>query len=245
MRNGRDNFHPRKFVGNNIEYRISSSAALARYKEAQSYILNQLAFNPFHDFSTTAKEILLFKYDIWFDFISELEQYLLINGKNSKVDDVLQLIEIRVKYYEETLRAQTNIINQEYFEIWNEGHKFTHSYLVDYTKEIFETDLKIPNLIGAIADALIKILNHTLYELQELDLIMFTDSTPTFILDDLSCDIGNKINNCIIYNRIIELRKIRPFNKIIIKNYLSNSIPFSLTKLYNKLKESDIEYSVI
>ena len=248
MRNGRNNFHPRKFIGNNIAYRISASAALSRYKESQTFILNQLAFNPFHEFSTTSKEILLFKYDIWFDFANELEQFLLINMNNITVDtaqEIIQLADIRVKYYKETLRNETELIDQGLFEEWNKSHIEMHKYFKTYILELFQTDLKAETLISAIIDALIKILNHTLYELQELDIIFFSDVTPVFNLDELSCSKVTKNIPCLIFKRILALRKIRYFDEIIIKNYLEASIPFNMTNLYLELENSNIKYTVI
>ncbi|MCK5536493.1 MAG: hypothetical protein KAI79_06680 [Bacteroidales bacterium] len=242
MRNSKY-FHPRPFVGNNIEYRIGSSAAQVRFKESQTYILNQLAFNPFHKFSVTAKEILLFKYDIWFDFINELEQYLLVthNG-NIDADNIIGFSDIRAQYYKDTLIKQPEVQNN-YFMVWDHEHDVLYQYFINKIKEICNADMPRASIFGAIIDVLIKVMAHTLYELQELDIIFFTRDTPIFNLDELSCN-SNQVN-CLLYDRILNLKKVRNFDSIIIKNYLNDAVPFKLTNLYKHLKEDNIKYIVV
>ena len=152
-----------------------------------------------------------------------------------------------MKYYEETLKDQTDLITPEYFKVWNKGHYTVYKYFIEHIKKIFSTNMTAETLITSLTEALMRVLNHTLYELQEIDIVFFSDVTPVFNLDDLSCDIENIQGDspCLIYQRMTELQKIRPFNEVIIKNYLYDKIPFEMTKLYRKLQEKNIKYTVV
>lgn len=247
MRNSRPYFHPREFVGNNIEYRIGSSGALARFKESQTFTLDQVAFNPFHKFSTSAKEIILLKYDVWWDFLNELEQYFLMSHENGiYLSEILELAEIRTEYYTKTLRKQTKIIDQEYFEIWNSLHADLYNYLLKTIGKIVDTDLAPVSIFGSIVDTLSKVLSQTLFELQELDIIFYQkERTPEFSIDELGCNIILEDGTCLIGQRIKFLRKVRHFDEIIIKYYLNENIPFRLTQLHNILEREGIKYTIV
>lgn len=242
-------FHPRPFVGNNIEYRIGSSASLARFKESQTYLLNQLAFNPFHKFSNSAKEMLLLRYDVCFDLLCEIEQYILVEQDNLNICDIEQLVNKREDYYHATMREQDGQINQEYFEFWVEIHNLVVSQYRGTLKEIVEADMNLSSIFGSIVDLFIQVMNHTLYELQEIDIIFFTKKTPAFNLDPISCNVHIRSEHtngtCPMAERVKMMRTKRDFDHIIIKNYLDDSVPFKLTPLYEELKKMGVKYNLV
>jgi len=239
-------FHPRPFVGNNIDYRIGSSASLARFKESQTYLLNQLAFNPFHKFSHTAKEILLLQFDLCFDLICELEQYLLVEQNNISFVDIEQFLLKREEYFRKTITDQNGYIDLEYFDYFEKIYEISKKRNLQIFKMIFESDMNISSKFGSVVDFFIQIMNHTLYELQELDIILYSKQTPAFNLDKMSCDMNHHIDGtCPLLERIKLMLTIRDFEHIIIKNYLDSSIPFVLTPVYSGLLDLGIKYNLV
>ena len=244
-----ENFHPRQFVGNNIEYRIGSSAALARFKESQSFLLNQLAMNPFHEFSRTAREILLFKFDVWFDFLCEVEQYILINQGECDFNDIRKMADARRKYVYKTLREETDSIEQEYLEVYIKSITSIKPYLEGSAKSIFKTDISPSSKFGALVDLAIQTISHILYVVQELDVIFFSDRTPILNLDAMSCGLEIPFSDegviCSSELRLIEYQKVRPFDELIIKNYLQRDVLVEKSPLSEALARMNIKYRVI
>lgn len=243
-RNSSEFFHPRKFIGNNIEYRIGTSSALARFKEAQSFLLSQIALNPYHKYSESAREIILFNYDVSFDFLCELEQYLLVKQENTDITEIIELSEKRYDYIFEVLKKESVLINQEYLGFCVKIHDRLFSFFKEKIKEIYETRVGIGSLFGSVIEFYIRVMNQTLYRLEELDTVFFSNKTPIFILDSLSC--GNNLYMCPISEKVTLFRKVRPFDEIIIKDYLPLD-EFSEKKelLKENLKKNKIKYTII
>lgn len=243
-RNNNKYFHPREFIGNNIEFRIGSSAALAKFKETQSFILNQLALNPFHNFSNTAKEMLLFKYDVGFDLMCELEQYLLVTDSTEYCSgDILPMINERLEYINETLLKRGDIIDLDYYKLWMQDYQNIVKSAVIKLNEVLRTSLNPASIFGALIDLYIQVMNHSLFTLQEFDVVFFSEKTPIFNLDMYGCCVGGEKESP-MYKKIKLLQTVRPFNEIIIKNYLEGLV-FKNTDLYQNLKDNDIKYTII
>jgi len=237
-------FHPRHFVGNNIEYRIGSSAGLARFKESQTFILNQLAFNPFHKFSRTSKEILLLTFDVWFDLLCELEQYFLINQKDINIEDIMDMGDRRRSYVFKTLK-DSEILDDVFLNTFEEITDLVRLYYRDTLEDIVSSEVPPVSKFGAIVDLSIRCLNHVLYLTQELDII-FSNQTPIINLDPISCEIKfNGKNICYASERIKKFQEIRDFDEIIIKNYLELEQPFNKTDFHKNLESMGIKYTLI
>jgi hypothetical protein len=220
---------------------------MARFKDTQAFILGQLAFNPFHKFSQSAKEILLFKFDVSFDFLCEIEQYVLIKQENLNFEDIWEMYEMRVRYAREVLYESENV-DSVYFKTYNDLIDVLRGFQKEAVMELFSTDLSPASLFGAIVDLLIKALNHILYVVQELDIIMYTNDTPVINFDVLSCELKAPISGkelCPALHRLNVYRNMRPFDEIIIKDYIELDIPFNKTKFYEKLMEAEIKFKII
>ena len=240
-------FHPREYVGNNIEYRIGSSAALARFKETQSFILSQLAINPFHKFSVSAKEILLFKFDVWFDLLCEIEQYMLIKQSDATYEEIMVLAEQRSDYAYETL-DKADCVESDFLKTYKELILILRPLHEETLESLLATDISPSSKFGSIVDLGIRALNHVLYVVQELDVIYYTDSTPMLNLDALSCDMVSPISSthiCSAIKRIDAYRKIRYFDEIIIKDYVEFDRVFDRSRLHEVLSERGIKYKLI
>jgi len=245
MRGESGYFHPRPFVGNNIEYRMGSSAALARFKETQSFILGQLALNPFHKFSSSAKEILLLKFDLWFDLLCEIEQYILIVQDNVSFEEIWEMSEARQRYAVDTLR-EAQEIDQQYFTYYLELTGLLKDYHKNLLTTILGSDLNPASLFGSIVDLSVGALSHILYVVQELDVMMYSNKTPVINLDALSCEVefsGDYF--CPAITRIETYLKIRKFDGIVIKDYVGLAPQFNKTLFHKELNKLGIKYKLI
>jgi hypothetical protein len=77
---------------------------------------------------------------------------------------------------------------------------------------------------------------------------MYTNNTPVINFDTLSCELKTPITGkeiCPASERINIYRDMRPFDEIIIKDYIDLDIPFNNTKFYEKLKEADVKFKII
>lgn len=244
MRNEKESsyFHPRPFVGNNIEFRTGSSAALGRFKESQTFILNQLAMNPFHTFSRSAKEILLLKYDMWFDFLCELEQYFLIYGDTVNHKEIIRLADKRRQYVYDTLR-NCGIVDLEYLNMYKKALHTLREFQEVSLLDILASNVYPASKFGMIVDLSIHSLNHILYILQEVD-ILFSKHPPVLILDTISCQ-KDRDDCSYAVNRISLYSTKRDISEIIIKSYLDFEIPIPETRLGKYLKEQRISYTIL
>jgi len=240
-------FHPRKFVENNIKYRISSGASIAKFKHSQAFLLTELSFNPYHVFSKVAKETLLLKYDVWFDFICEVEQYLLVQPgeivTKDYICDIFKMSSERVDYYHSVMEENDYVFEQKYTSIWKEVHEMVYELLL---KEIAELEgLNLSEFFDGMCEKLINTMNHTLYELHECDILIYSDGDLEFNLDSLCCDYYDEFGESLILSKYDLFMEIRPTKNIIIKQYSDVGIPFSITPVKKELERRKIQYKVI
>jgi hypothetical protein len=239
-------FHPRKYVANNIQYRIASGKAIASYKNAQTFLMKEVAFNPYHEFSVVAKEILLLKYDIWFDYLCEIEQYFLVDeGKFISKDNIEILISLsndRVKYYEFIMGDNPSIFHKKFLEIWLETHKVVYNHLIICMKNL--EGLNKAEGFSLLTEKIINIMNHTLYELYEVDILMYSNESLVFNYDSLCNDISLENNACLILEKMKIFEKVRESKNLKIKVYDDAKIPFERSLLKKGLEEKNIKYKV-
>lgn len=240
-------FHPRSFVENNVKYRIASSRAIAKYKHSQAFLLSELSFNPYHEFSREAKEIILLKYDIWFDFLCEVEQFLLVSHSETMtkdfIDFVISLSDERVEYYHETMISNEEVFERKFLSVWEEVHTEIYNLFKKNISELY--NITTGEFFGKMTDLLINTMNHTLFEVHEIDILFFTDGPLQFNFDSLCCDYKDAYGKTLVSKKIDIYFQVRKTEKIIIKQYTDVGIPFGLTPLKSELEEIGIEYKVI
>jgi len=240
-------FHPRKFVANNIQYRIASGKSIANYKNAQSFLMSEIAFNPFHTFSNVARETLLFKYDVWFDFLCEVEQFLLVEeGKyftEETIKTVKLLSEERVRYYQTVIKDNPGIFEENYMKIWNEVHEMIYDYLVSSLTDLI--GLNKSTAFSKLTEILINVMNHTLYELYEIDILQFSENDFIFNYDSVCTSYYDVFGESLILKKYEIFLKVRKPNGIIIKGYDDAPIPFEQSELKKILDKRGISYRVL
>lgn len=240
--------HPREFIPNHIDFRISTAKSISHFKTAQGFILDQLSYNPYHKFSNIAKEVLLLKYDVWFDYIVELEQCYLANydtaSKQELVDIAKTLSNKRVDYYMDSLYNEfSDEESRDYIDKWDIEHKSIYKYFIS---EMDTYTTESPHaLYRAIIQDLTRLLNHTLYELQELDIILFSDKTPSFNVDDI-CYKLNKEDPKYLNSKLDRYLSYRdlPFTKVNLKNQTSGDVSIMCKVWINKLVKEGMTYSL-
>jgi len=76
-------YMPEIHIENNIKFRAESSKVLSHFKISQSTVFSEIYQNPIHEFSKTAKEIILAKYDAWFVFLIDTEHLLTLVSQDN------------------------------------------------------------------------------------------------------------------------------------------------------------------
>jgi len=240
-------FHPRKFIHNNIKFRIQSSEDISLFKIQQAFILKQMYSNTNFEFSTVSKDIMLLKYDIWYDWINEIEQLLLCDEKNNIIEIKSKIIDLareRKRYYEELLRENFKGKELEFINFWIDTHEKVYNLLEEKINNI-DDNLDKSILFSSIVNSTSSTLKRTLYEIQELETIFFQDTDVNICIDNICIEIFRKDPN-IFEEKIKDFTKIKKFNKITIKNYSDiDSLEIICEKVLDFLKENNIKYYII
>lgn len=228
------------FYHNSIDFRIVSSKALEKYKNVQSFQLNQLVNGKFY-FPQEVREILLLKFDMWSRWLTEVENFFVErNGHSSEIseEDINTLINLASK----TATKYTDIItteetkkyfDQDFSSIWLESHN--HAY------EFFIQDLQ--KLSGGyhsayvkIVDILCEILRYTLTELHEINEMMKDPETESafMVISDYCIRFYKETGSCLIAKRCETYRKYFKFNTLWFKNYTNSNLPAELIENVEK-----------
>ena len=199
-----------KYIPNNLEFRMYSAKAREEYSNAQAFALGQLLTNKAHKFSPTAKELLLLKYDMWLQWLLQCEDYLRETktfDRNTREILVQGSGKIQRKYID-TIRNNPKYFNTKYIDTWIEVHK--NLYLV-LTKTILDYEAKsIIDLITKVGTTLIETMDATLYELQELDCVLYSDKKEPCISVSEACFNWHKLfpDRCAVVERLQKYEKI-------------------------------------
>lgn len=252
------------FFSNSIQFRIQSSKALEKFKNVQSFQLNQIVNGRFF-FAQDRREILLLKYDLWSRWLYEVENLCIELSEDYSRDvvtsqDLEGVVELAVK----TSEKYKSIILEEHYErfdtefssIWLEVHEDVFDYMLN-TIRAYE-GYSFIRLFTSVVDLVVDIMQHTLIELCEVDslfcklstecqtckhlpvcpnekFIKSKDQTPFVILNKFAEKVHG---TCIVCDRIQIYKKYFDFSKIFIKNYTDEQIPEDLIE---RIEEMGLE----
>jgi len=246
MRQSNRYFHPRKFIHNNINFRIKTSEAMNLFKANQTFVLKQMTYNSKFEFSMVSKDIMLLKYDVWYDWLNEVEQ-LLLGSDISREDnkrDILELASERKKYYEDTLRENFAGDDLKFVNFWIEIHEKLCSLLKDKIKNISSL-LKKEDFFFEITRITSNVMRRTLYELQELETIFFDSGEVNICIDNICIEISKKDVN-FFKDKINKYQNIKKFKRVVIKNYSDiDDLEIIYENALDYLKEQNISYYII
>lgn len=228
------------FYPNSIEFRIVSSKAIEKFKNIQSFQLNQLVNGSFY-FQQDRREILLLKYDMWSRWIIEVENFFIELHESSDsvrqkdIDVVLALAEKTAEKYESIIKEDhPGHFHDEFSNIWIETHSIAFKHIVD---EIRRMHGSYEVVFTQIVDLICEALQYTLTEIHELnEMFKNPDADEIFLVATSFCRKYYKTTqNCLIANRAKIYKKHFPFTKVWFKNYTDEKLPEGLVNSIEEL----------
>lgn len=231
------------FFPNSIEFRIVSSKAIEKFKNVQSFQLNQLVNGNFY-FQQDRREILLLKYDMWSRWLVEVENFFIEQHEQSRVvrpsdvEIVLALAEKTAEKYESIISEEHHShFHDEFAEIWMESHNAAFEFILS---EIDKLSGSYELVFTQIVDLICEALQYTLSELHELN-EMFKEpcADEIFLVATNFCKKYHaSTDECLIAHRVRIYRKYFKFTKVWFKNYTDDKLPRGLIK---NIEDSGIE----
>jgi hypothetical protein len=227
-----------KFFTNSIEFRIHSSRALEKWKNVQSFQLNQLVNGRFY-FEQEQREILLLNYDLWSKFLYEVENLCIeLSGKKADTtiskEEVKFIVSLAKKVFamHDTVVARNpDKFNIEFTEIWNRQHQIVNQLILEKLKSY--TGISFNHFFTRTVDLFTTVGIHALIEIHELDFLMKRrdnnlTGVPFLIVNEFNQMGLDKGSCCLICGRLTVYKKYFDFNKIHLKNYTEEPIPFDV-----------------
>lgn len=255
-----------EFYANSVNFRIHSSKALEKFKNVQSFQLNQLANGKYH-FAQDRREVLLLKYDMWSRWLYEIENLMIeLSGNhlehiiNSKDIDMIIMLALKTsKSYKTVIHDKhTAFFDTKFVNIWEEMHELAFEHMLESIKLL--NGLSFDIVFTRIVDILVEVMQYTLTEIYELDsvfckLVIKCDNCPEeavcpknkredseentifVIVGSLAYKCLSTTGKCIISERIKIYKKYFDFNEIYFKNYTDEPLHQHLIEL---IEDSDI-----
>lgn len=234
------------FYPNSINFRITSSKALEKWKNVQSFQLNQLINGKF-EFSRTRREILLLKYDLWSQCLYEIENYAIESpyideGEDVTQQDIENIVNLAKKaenIYHDIVTHEDNEVyfDQEFSKIWLQFH--------DNRFELFIEDLS--KLSGNMNDVYIKIVDslcsltqYTIIEMLEISVLLDirdkkSDESAFLVVTEYCSGFHDGDNLRFLTTRALFYKKYFNLSEVYIKNYTSSPIPLSIARVVESL----------
>lgn len=251
------------FFPNSIEFRISSSKAIEKWKNTQSFQLNQIVNGKFQ-FHPNEKEVFLLKYDMWSRMIYEIESLMIeLSHRNhdgcistEEVDFVIELSDKTLAIYEEILtKKHPHRFNKDFLDIWRASHSMMYNLMIHQIRGIVGYDYEIA--FSMLTDIISKGMQYTLIELHELHelnaLFCFFDSyqyvdgfgcksnsiynIPFMIITDMDHTSKNLIGEYMILDRLKIYREYFDIKELYFKNYSANPIPI---QIFDTIEDSGV-----
>ena len=165
------------FNSNCIEFRIQSAKAIEKFMNVQAFQLNQLVNGKFY-FAQDRREILLLKYDMWFRWLIEIENFFIeLCGSKSNQEKTTSKkdLEFIIKLADKTSKSYHNVIlnvaperfEEQFVKIWLKIHSFSYNYMIEELKDL--EHLSFAKAFNIIVDILVYVMQYTLIEIYELD----------------------------------------------------------------------------
>lgn len=216
-----------EFYSNSIEFRIISSKALERFKNVQSFQLNEIK-NGRYKFNKSRRELLLLKFDLLTKVLNECEN-LCIQFHNQKiasadiVNSVVFLLTKASDLYTKIIKEYNpEAFDQPFSHIWLEMFNINERILIKRINDCQGLDL--PVFFDSLVNSVIILLQNSTFELFELDVIC-TKQHP------------HCINNVNIVNNL-EIAKDKDYHSLmlVVSNYVNSNTENSRYYLKAKIE---------
>lgn len=218
------------FYPNSIEFRIVSSKAIEKFKNIQSFQLNQLVNGKFY-FAQDRREILLLKYDMWSRWLIEVENlFIELHETNDRIRQ--KDIDVIIALAEKTAEKYTSIIKDEhsghfeakFADVWLESHDVAFKYLLE---DIRKLQGSYERAFREIVDLLSEILQYTLTEIHELNEMFKNPEAKSIFLiaSDFCIRFFSETGSCLLAKRCSVYQKYFNFDAVWFKNYTDHTLP--------------------
>ena len=216
-----------EFTENNIEFRISSSKMMERYKNTQSFVLSEMLYGEYK-FSKTSKEIALITMDIVFGWIVTLENYLIrdrreLFNENARLFSDESAITAR-DYYLKTIEEHPSIFKKEVVDVWMDLHNDKFAML----RKVLEgcVGMRDIDAFSYIVNTLTEAMDALKFELYEIDYLLENGKRPFLCLSDLSLVVLRDFNeNQLLFRAGVYKKHFNISDTFILKNYSQEHNP--------------------
>lgn len=243
---------------NSIHFRISSSKAIEKWKNVQSFQLNQIANGKFY-FSKDRKEILLLKYDMWSRFIYEVENLLIeLSGNHPEnivqqehMDSINELANKTGSVYEDAiLNKFKENFDEDFSRLWINVHSSSFDLVIFQMKSLIGYTFE--HAFTMLVDILTKAMQYTLIEIHELNCMFchFVDDSlcgnrhtdkidiPFLIYTPFDVTNDKLLKTTLIKKRFDLIRERFDLKEIYIKNYCDERIP---SEVFDYIESSGVK----
>ena len=162
------------YIPNNINFRIVSSNALAKFKQDQAYDFNEL--NKHRDIlSAPAREVILLEYDHWFKWAVRLEKVFLLLSDDEKTYSLIQkteaMLQTEMDDIHDVMLIYTDFFSGELTSFVN----FMHRYSLESLRVAIALTLKDNDMFSAFSKIVFYIsiyLQQVLLGLREIEFLL-------------------------------------------------------------------------
>lgn len=234
------------YVPNNINFRITSSHVVSKFKSDQSFDLNEVVNSKNYRFTKESREFLLLNYDIWSKCVMRLERICITHHdasglSKSFLNTVNHIIDTAFSDINDIVISNHFLFNNEQFAIIKQVEDY-HREVLDRTvdhcvgKTIYYAFPKIVSVISAS-------LHNILFQLQEIEILMSDEQEKIINLSD---DFDNALSAKTDYKLLVEKIKVYMdkfgIKTFVLKNY-SDIDPHFTERLIKDI-ESDTQADI-
>ena len=164
----------KSYIPNNINFRIVSSTALAKFKQDQAYDFNEI--NKHRDeVSSAAREVILLEYDHWFKWIVKLEKVFLLLSEDDKTDTLIQKTDVLLRTEMDDISEIMAVYTDFFSPTLTSFINFVHRYSVETLKVAFAETLSKNDMFCSFSKIVFYIslyLQQILLALQEIEFLL-------------------------------------------------------------------------
>lgn len=160
------------FSPNSIDFRIVSSKALEKFKNVQSFQLNEIR-NGRYKFGSSRRELLLLKFDLLTRVLAETEKVCIQNYHNNEgtteliVSYTLEMLRKSRKLYNEIITSHPELFDPVFAGIWTSMLDKKENLLIGGLTSLISKPLEI--FFSSLVDIISSFIQNGTFELYELD----------------------------------------------------------------------------
>ena len=188
------------YIGNNIRYRQVAASAISEFKQTQAFIYGQL-LNSSYEFQSVSKELIALISDRWSVHLSMVDRVMLRSGpkiSTSTVNVLSSLFqETFVEYY--TIVRSVQFFTDDFVIPWIKTHNLLKDYI--YKTIVGLEGMTIDQAFITYCSTISKFINHVLFEVYEIDLLISKKEVKLFY-DDVAASYSREGDLSLIGQRL-------------------------------------------